>query len=138
VEDHLAPYLDLIHGAHTDEEKHAIIWSVSQLVPLRQLQAGDVHTVYYEDLCTQPDAELTNIFSRLGLPYQSMSASQLNRPSQTTVQGSAVVSGTSKLGFWKKKLTSSQIDNILRVVDAFGLSTLYGDSETPLASAPRG
>jgi hypothetical protein len=45
---------------------------------------------------------------------------------------SAIVAGVDKVSHWRKKLSPSQIDNILRVVDEFGLSHLYGSSVMPL------
>ena len=54
------------------------------------------------------------------------------QPSQTTRRASAVVTGSDKIENWKKKLSRSQIDNVLRVVQAFGLGHLYGDSTLPL------
>jgi hypothetical protein len=132
VTDYLSLYLDVINNARTPEEKHAIIWSVNNLVPLRQFKPGELKIVYYENLCTQPDIELQAIFHTLGLEYKSLSARQLNRPSQTTVMNSAVINGIDKIAFWKKKMTTTQIDNILRTVERFGLHTVYNDSLLPL------
>src|SRR5690606_27560775 len=42
VTDFLRPYLALIEGAQTDEEKHAIIWCIHYLVPLQQFAAGEL------------------------------------------------------------------------------------------------
>jgi hypothetical protein len=53
LEDHLDPYFDLIYRAETVEEKHAVIWSVSNLVPLKQFNSNEWKVVYYENLCTQ-------------------------------------------------------------------------------------
>ena len=36
----------------------AIIWSINNLVPLTQLKPGELRTVYYENLCTQPEIEV--------------------------------------------------------------------------------
>ncbi len=132
MEDHLAPYLNLIKNAGTAEEKHAIIWSVSNLVPLKQFDDGDSCIVYYEDLCTQPERELQAVFKSIGHQYLRSVIGQINRPSQTTREHSAIAAGKDKLSNWKKELSASQIDNILGVVDAFGLSYLYGDSVLPL------
>ena len=43
VEDHLRDHLDIIQTANTDEEKHAIIWCVSNLVPLKQFITGELN-----------------------------------------------------------------------------------------------
>lgn len=132
MEDHLAPHIDLIKNAKTDEEKHAIIWSVSNLVPLQQFKLNEIKIVHYENLCTQPEIELPAIFNAIGRKYEVSNNSVVNRPSQTARAASAVVNGADKISSWRKKLYAAQIKNILRIVEAFGLSYLYGDSLIPL------
>ena len=132
VEDYLGPYMNLIRSAKNSEEKHAVIWSISNLVPLKQFRSGELKVVYYEDLCTQPEMELPGIFEAIGCQYSGSLITSSNQPSQTTRRASAVVTGTNKIGNWKKKLSPTQIDNILQVVQAFGLGHLYGESALPL------
>ena len=131
VEDHLANYLDLIENASSDEEKHAIIWSVSNLVPLKQFKPGELRKVYYENLCTGHETELRSIFNVIGFRYEP-DLININRPSTTARMKSAVVTGQNKIARWKSELRPSQIEKILRVVDAFGLGHLYGESLLPL------
>jgi len=131
IEDHLGPYLDLIQSAANIEEKHAVIWSICNLVPLIQFHPGELKIVYYENLCAEPEAELNGIVQAIGYKYTSPLVNISDQPSQTTRLASAVVTGTDKIEGWKKKLSRSQIDNILRVVHGFGLSHLYGDSSLP-------
>jgi hypothetical protein len=132
VEDYLGPYLDLIRSAVSSEEKHAVIWSVSNLVPLRQFKSNELKIVYYENLCTQPEIELPGVFEAIGHQYSSRLVTGSNQPSQTTRRDSAVMAGANKIENWKRKLSPSQIDSVLRVVQAFGLDHLYGDSTLPL------
>jgi len=133
IEDHLLPYMDLIYRAKSMEEKHTIIWCVSNLVPLKQFDPGEVKIVYYENLCTQPEKELPALFEFIGQTYTKPVIDIINQPSQTTKVTSAIVTGTDKIEGWKKKLSRSQIDSILLTVDAFGMSHLYGESLTPLS-----
>jgi hypothetical protein len=131
IDDHLHPYLDLIRSVVSVEEKHAVIWSVSNLLPLRQFDPGELKIVYYENLCIQPDVELSGILESIGHRYKNPPVKIFDQPSQTTRVASAVVSGADKIEGWKKTLDHSQIDSILRVVDGFGLSHLYNDSSLP-------
>lgn len=133
VEDHLAPFMEIIRNAKTDEEKHAVIWSVSNLVPLKQFQPDEIKIVYYENLCTQPEIELPIIFASIGQTYRDTERDAINRPSQTTRASSAVVDGTDKISAWRKKLSDTQIRNVMRVISAFGLDHVYGDSLLPLS-----
>jgi len=132
VTDHLAPYMDLIKSAISSEEKHAIIWSVSNLVPLKQFNSGEFKLVYYENLCTQPEVELPAIFAFIRQKYSESYIDKIDQPSQTTHANSLILAGSDKISGWKKKLSSSQIKNILRIVEKFGLDNLYSDSFLPL------
>lgn len=132
VEDHLKPYMDLIKRSNTDEEKHAIIWSISNLIPLDQFRSGEFKIVYYENLVTRPERELRAIFNTLRHANEQLKLDTVNRPSQTTNKTSPVVTGDDKIANWKKRLNSEQINNILKIVDSFGLGNLYGDSVLPV------
>lgn len=132
LEDHLFPYVDLIKSVETAEEKHAVIWCISNLIPLRQFAGSELTVVHYEFLCTQPEMELARAFTSIGQPHKSPCLDQIHQPSQTTRITSAVVSGTDKLTHWKKKFSPMQIKNILQVVEAFGLNHLYDDSFLPV------
>jgi hypothetical protein len=133
ISDYLSEHVEFIRTAKTDEEKHAIIWCISNLVPLKQFQPGELTTVYYENLCCmQPEIELPTIFAAMGQRYSETAMDNFHRPSQTTRESSPVVDGIDKLTHWKRKLSPSQIASILGVVERFGLHTVYNDSLVPL------
>jgi hypothetical protein len=132
IDDHLGPYLHLIENAKTAEEKHAIVWSVSNLVPLKQFKTGELKLVYYEDLCTQPQAAMIFISDSIGQRFLASVIDTIDQPSQTARVTSAVVTGVDKISSWRNKLSPPQIDNILGIVDQFGLSHLYDASLMPL------
>jgi hypothetical protein len=102
-------------------------------VPLKQFKSNELKIVYYENLCAQPEIELTGILDAIGYKYESTLVNMYDQPSQTTRAASAVATGTDKIGNWKKRLSRSQIDTVLNVVQAFGLGHLYGDSTFPLS-----
>ena len=132
IHNHLAPYMDVIRSAQTVETKHAVIWCISNLVPLKQFKTGEIRIVFYENLITQPERTLPAIFESIGYPYSRRVLDKINRPSQTTRVSSAVVTQTDKLVHWKKIFSKMQIDSILQTVEAFDLSHLYGDSVVPV------
>ena len=135
IEDHLRNHLDIIKSVTTDEEKHAVIWSISNLVPLRQLASGDVKTVFYEDLHRQPENEIRKIFEFIRQPFDPKINHNMSRPSQTTRATSAVVTNSDRIAHWRTRLEPAQIENILRVVKAFGLEHLYGETDQPLQTS---
>jgi hypothetical protein len=133
VEDYLAPHMDTIRRASTLEEKHAIIWCISNLVPLSQFGPEGLTVVFYEHLCTQPEIEIPRIFQAIGLSYRDDVFRRINRPSTTAMRTSAVVRGGDKVTRWQQVLLPLQSHRILSVVQEFGLDHIYGDAALPSA-----
>jgi hypothetical protein len=132
VEDFLRDRMDLIRSTRTDAGKHALIWCISNLVPLRQFGAGGLPTVFYEDLCTQPEIEIPRIFEILRQPYDETVFSSLALASSSARGRRAVVDPLERASSWRHRLSASQVAEVLAIVDAFGLGDLDGESARPL------
>jgi hypothetical protein len=132
ISDHLSNHIDFIKSVTSDEEKHAIIWCISNLVPLKQFCPGNLQVVFYENLCTQPEEEFSKVIHYLKHNDKHLKMINPDKPSTTSLLSSAVVTGKDKLTRWKKNLSSEQIKRILNVVNEFGLDYLYGESTTPI------
>jgi hypothetical protein len=129
VDDHLQQHLPWIRSVSTEEEKHAIIWCVSNLVPLRQFSDAGLEVVFYEELCRSPNEAISRLFKALGQTPGRRAFRAANRASTTARGFSAVVTGDDPVTRWRDKLTADQIDRILAVVDRFGLGYLYESDE---------
>jgi hypothetical protein len=134
IDDFLADKMEVIGRAKTAEEKHAIIWSISNLVPICQFHSHQLNTIFYENLCSQPEQEFPKIFRAIGHEYDDSIFAAAMQQSTTAIRSSAIVTGGDKLTRWKDELSSKQIDQILTVVVEFGLDYIYGDSVTPLTT----
>lgn len=130
--DFLSDKMQKIRKATTDEEKHAIIWCIQHLVPFRQFLPGELQIIYYENLCLQPEKEVSRIFKIIKHEHRDNVFRYLRKPSNTTAIHSAILSGEDKIKAWKKYLSNTQIDNILSVVRDFGVDYIYGDSFEPI------
>jgi len=135
VEDYLASRMDVIERAKTVEEKHAVIWCISNLVPLSQFEQDGLNVVFYEHLCTQPEIEVPRVFRTTSLPYRDDVLDHMDRPSTTSIRTSAIVTGDDKVMNWKGALSPEQIDRVFSVVQGFGLEEIYRDSAMPSAAA---
>jgi hypothetical protein len=102
---------------------------------LQQFRAGGLPLLYYEDLCLHPEREVPQLLANLGLPPDHAVAGALERPSATTTASSGVLSRRHALHHWRETLGTQRIDNVLRVVEAFGLGDLYDSAGLP-AHAP--
>jgi hypothetical protein len=132
VDDFLKDKMKIIKQANTVEERHAIIWCVNNLVPLKQFSSRELNIVSYERLCTQPEEELRRIFELIKLPNADLGIRYVNRPSITALPSSAVITGENKIARWQRRLSPEQIRNVLGIVRAFGLDHLYADSVMPI------
>jgi hypothetical protein len=129
--DFLSDKLDLIKGAKTEEQKHAVIWCISNLIPLKQFGVNQLKLIFYENLCTNPKNEVKKIFKSIQVFYQDSLFKFVDKPSLTTTKDSAVISGTNRVIPWQQNLSTRQITNILAIVQEFGLDYLYEDSPLP-------
>ena len=132
IQDHLSEHIDTMKAANSEEEKHAVIWCVSNLVPLKQFPPGDLRIVFYENLCKRPEEEFSKIIQTIQLENKPLRTIPADKPSTTSSMTSAVVTGEDKISRWKKHLTSDQVTKILKVVSEFGLNYLYDESLMPL------
>jgi hypothetical protein len=130
VADFLAPHLSVIESASRPEEKHALIWCVSNLVPLCQFPPGELPVFFYEDLCREPKAEFARLFRSLGREMPGGFGGQTERASMTSRPGAGPTAR--RIDGWRQQLTASQIDAVLRIVQAFSLGHLYGSEPEPL------
>jgi hypothetical protein len=125
VEDYLADKMDVIERAQTAEQKHALVWCVSNMVPLQQFADSELALFRYERMIARPEDEVPRLFNSIGQEYAPAVFRALGRPSRSTPAGSAVMRGRQITSQWKNALGVRQIDSILAIVEAFGLGSLY-------------
>jgi hypothetical protein len=137
IDDFLADKLDCIRHARSTEAKYALIWCISNLVPLAQFQPDELTVIFYERLSAFPERELPRLFNAIGYGYRPSAFDQLHTPSLTTAADSAVMRALNTNTRWHDELSARQVSTILSVVKDFGLDSLYGDSHMPLEQTPR-
>jgi len=126
--------MDLILKATTPEEKHAAIWCVQNLVPLRQNVDRKLTIVFYEDLVSRCADELERVFGAMRLEFSRNVLRRVGTPSSTSSPSSAIRTGRDLIGGWRREIDPSQAQRVLDFVEAFGMDFLYGDSMTPVHS----
>ena len=132
--DFLAQRMQIIQGASSNAEKHAVIWCISNLVPLQQMRGKPMHIIFYEDLLMHPDTEIPKLFHAIRQPYDESVFRHARRASMTTKRNSSILEDPNPTGHWRRELSEAQISRVLGIVEAFGLGHLYGDSELPAAA----
>jgi hypothetical protein len=138
IDDHLEGRLDVFESATRPHQRHALLWCVSNGVPLRQLAQRGLEPLYYEELVEAPQRALPHVFEALGRPFDPSVYTELRRPSRTARSGSSF-GGPREAGApgWRAELGSARVDDVLEIVDAFGLGNLYDADGRPAGGGAR-
>jgi Sulfotransferase family len=129
VSDFLENKMEVIAHAESDEEKHALIWCLTNLVPVHQFQSNQLNLVLYEKLVQNPEEEFSKIFNLIQVQYDPKMYPGLVQPSMTSTPSSAVIRGERRTDQWKNELSSNQVDAIYRTIERMGLDHLVSAIE---------
>ncbi len=134
VRDHLGPFQETIERiafAGDAWDKHLAMWCIENLVPLRQLAAGDMHVLFYERFCESFDDETPALFAFLNRETPRGVERAYGQRSAHFRRDSAILRGTSLVGDWQSRVSTNQIDRALALMDKFGLGHLYNERALP-------
>lgn len=133
VEDFLTPFLDQIHDASDEFERHVLSWCIEYYVALQQFREGEIHLLFYEHLWQNPEQEVRELFDFLGRRYDDQALQAVRKPSRTTGRKSrqAITSKKDVLGKWRQGLTEDQIRRSVEILGLFGLDQIYTDDLMP-------
>ena len=131
VEDYLSPLEKEIRGAQTPFERSIFLWCIENYVPLRQLERGGFHLVFYEDLCTEPEREIRRLYSFLGKTPDEAVYRSVGRPSPLSRSESAVVLGGHPVDSWTRSVDVAHVERTVEILALFGLDRIYGEGPMP-------
>lgn len=140
--DHLEPLRAEMERAKDDFERHMFIWCVENYVPMRQLHAADVHLIFYENVCENPQAELDRLAAYLGAAFDERAMRNVTKPSVQARKHhggrtSAIVTGASLVEAWKAYVSPERVKRAVEILRLFGLDAVYGEGPRPHAGAAR-
>lgn len=136
LDDHLGPLVEVIRGARGDFEQHVANWCVQHYIPFRQLGRGDVHVLFYEDLCVHADRVLEETCAFIGRPYQASALDTLWKPTFTARKDSPIRSGAAQLDEWRQKVSADELVAGMALLRSFDLDRVYGEDAMPLTRDP--
>jgi hypothetical protein len=115
-------------------------WCILHLVPLRQVAAGAMHVVYYEELLGKPVATVDRLAAYLGVAIDGESRDRaLSTATETDFLNRGNAADRSELlNDWNNVLTGSDVDEGRRILSLFGLDHLYDDRGLPATAAHDG
>lgn len=136
MEDHLGPFRAEMERVKDDFERHVFIWCVENYVPMRQLRVGDVHVVFYEKICEDPEGEVRRLDSYLGVGYDARALSNVAKPSVQARKHhaggtSAIVTGASLVEAWRRYVSPQRVKRAVEILRLFGLEAIYDEDPRP-------
>jgi hypothetical protein len=131
MDDYLSPFTGVIEAASTPVQKHAVMWCLENLVPLRQMPGYNWIFCSYEQLFLQPEEEAARILDRLGLEFNTSRRQALGELSRTC---SAQQAGNAQdfLSDWKGALSSEDREEVAAILCSFGIDLYDTQSALPL------
>jgi hypothetical protein len=132
MQDHLRPHEDLIRQRWTFVESQVLIWSIIHHVLFKQCEKRNIHFLFYEDLCFDPDTAVNGLFQYLygaptDAPASGTLAAALQAPSGTSFPSHARGLPLDS----HEGISQHERDNCNFIVRAFGLSALYHEGAGP-------
>jgi hypothetical protein len=134
VEDFLKPFEEEMRSTRDDFERDIFSWCVENYVPLKQLGPGEMHVLFYEILCEDPNAELGRLGTFLGRNFDDGVFEMIYRPSRLSRPKSAIFSGESLVADWRKHVTDAQLERAVEILRLFGLDKIYSEAPLPNTS----
>ena len=109
-----------------------IDWCIQNYIPLKQFSSSQIHVIFYEELCTQPDHEFKRLFTFLERQYDQSIYDQWQQASNTSHRvSSAILTGASLTESWKQEVTEQKIQRAIDILARFGLDRIYSKDTLP-------
>ena len=126
--DHVQPFSDEIRRTSDINDpflNHLLVWCILNRVLLNQFNSPADLIVRYEDLQTKPVESVRKIMGTLNIDFDEDNPrfrDAIYKVSHVSDAAGVTNSRLPSTERWMKSLSSSEIDNAIRIVDAFGLS----------------
>lgn len=129
--DFLGPHVAALQRVREPFEAVIWLWAVETIVPLTQCAPDDVHLVFYEDAVTQPQPVIRALFAFLGKRFEDRVLANIDEPSQTSRDESAIHTGADPVNGWQQAISAEQQAVMQDILARFGLERLYGEDGQP-------
>ncbi|MEZ4710306.1 MAG: sulfotransferase domain-containing protein [Caldilineaceae bacterium] len=151
--DFLNPFVPLLEATDSAFEANVLLWAIQNYVPLKQfgLHPADlgpatgvqspqaqILPLFYERLCTDPEAELARLFDFLELPLEPEIFAVLRKPSLTAVGAPTEIAGEAMFDAWRGKVSPPQLERALAILHHFGLDQVYNEAAMPCSAQTNG
>ena len=132
VNDFLSPFIKYIKESNSTFENQLFMWCIENYVPLKQFNPGEILLIFYENICSNPQNEISKILNFLNINYDYNYIKKSKKPSSVSHKDSAIISGGDFIKKWKSFISANQINRAVQILSIFGLQNIYNESCYPL------
>ncbi|NER78115.1 MAG: sulfotransferase [Leptolyngbya sp. SIO1D8] len=140
IEDFLYPFHDEMKCAEErylasgdSFENHLFSWCIENYVPLKQFKVNDIHIVFYENCCVNPEDEVDRLFGYLKEDYDNGVLDSINSASKLSRKDSPIMTGNNLISSWKKYVADEQMLRGIEILRLFQLDKLYSHESMPFS-----
>lgn len=138
MEDYLRPFKKEIEDSEKAYknggncfDNHIFIWCIENYVPLKQFKLNEIHIVFYEQLCLNPETEVSKMFCYLDKKYDETITNAFQKASKLSGRHSSIFTGDNLTDSWKMHITEEQIQRANEILTIFGLDKIYSLDSMP-------
>jgi hypothetical protein len=131
LHDFIGPFMPELTKMRYTFEQHIAMWCIQNYVPLRQFRPGEIHVMFYEDLCVRPEQELRALFGYLGKRFDTRILASVGIASLMAGGHSAIFRGETPVGAWTEELAPAEVRRAMEIVSMFGLDAIYSEDPMP-------
>jgi len=129
VNDHLAPYLEIMKKAKKPFEIYATIWAARNRVIANLIREyKEWNLVFYEDFCEKPQNRFYKTFEEINLKWTNNVEKYIMKTTRYIKKGTYTTYRVSQdqIHKWKRNMDQSQINQVIEFVEPFNLP-FYND-----------
>jgi Sulfotransferase family len=120
-----------IQERHSLDELCVARWCVENYVPIASSGSHRALFVFYEDVVRKPERELSRLCRHLKIPFSADQVHLWKAPSSRTNDRLGTRDMGTRVDRWKSRMNRTEILRFQAVLEAFGLSDLYGSDGLP-------
>ena len=128
---YILEHKSLINSVKSQVQSLATLWCLTNKYLLTHPDNNRKwQTFAYEDLLLNPKLNISRLSQNIGFDKEKINMKVLSSPSKSSIEAKDL-QPEAQIETWRKSLTSSEIEEIMSVVTAFGLNKFYDKDPWP-------
>jgi len=129
--------LQSVETSNDSFERNLVFWAIENRIALDAAQAAGIPILFYEELCMEPEVQISRLESYLGARFPASTTKGATEASWSSSKAVAGYSLEQKISAWQTRIHPRQMTAMLRILEASGLDQVYGRDLLPDSTQSR-